>query len=246
MLDTEHGVWHRQDDSHALAFAELNGEMYMLLSNGLLYAMNGTAGERPPEDVTWFAETAVMGYEYPDHQYMSRLLLRMKLGVKAECRIYIQYDSDGLWHFKGAFQGTDSVKTYLLPVIPRRCDHLKVRFEGHGDMQLYGMARELALGRECAMTETQAGSGAVLQAKEYLKSVMEGKPSAFRGPYARQIAGLYDSIMNRAAFRYGESKDPLLALNDQQAAPEDTVFQGYLRRLREAGRDGTEVDAWRI
>ena len=40
------------------------------------------------------------------------------------------------------------------------------------------------------MTETQAGSGAVLRAKEYLKSVTEGKNAALPGPYARQIAGL--------------------------------------------------------
>jgi hypothetical protein len=148
VLDTEHGVWHRQDDSRALAFAELNGELYMLLTNGLLYALNGTAGERPPEDVTWFAETAVMGYERPDHQYMSRFLLRVKLDAKAECRVYVQYDSDGLWHFKGSIRGADRVKTYLLPVIPRRCEHLQVRFEGHGDVRLCGMARELAKGRD--------------------------------------------------------------------------------------------------
>ena len=148
VLDLERGVWHRQDDSHALSFTELNGEMYMLLANGLLYALNGTEGEEEPEDVTWYAETAVMGYEYPDHKYLSRFLLRMRLGVKAECRVYVQYDSDGLWLFKGTIRGEDRVKTYLLPVIPRRCEHLKVRFEGHGFMQLYGMARELAIGRE--------------------------------------------------------------------------------------------------
>ena len=148
VLDTNRGVWHRQDDSHVLSFAELNGEMYALMSNGLLYALNGSAGEKETEEVTWYAETAAMGYEYPDHKYLSRFLLRMKLGVKAECRVYMQYDSDGLWRHKGTIRGTDRVKTYLLPVIPRRCEHVKVRFEGHGDMQLYGMARELAIGRE--------------------------------------------------------------------------------------------------
>ena len=148
VLDADHGVWHRQDDSHALAFAELNGEMYMLLANGLLFALNGTAGETEPGDVTWFAETAVMGYEDPDRQYMNRFLLRMKLGRNAECSVFIQYDSDGLWHFKGTVQGTDRLKTYLLPVIPRRCEHFRVRMEGCGEVQFYGMARELVMGRE--------------------------------------------------------------------------------------------------
>ncbi len=96
------------------------------------------------------------------------------------------------------------------------------------------------------MAVTKEDGGAVLQAKEYLKSVMEGKPSAFRGPYARQIAGLYDRIVNRTAFRYGASKDPLLSLQENREESEDAAYQWYVRRLKEAARDGTEVDAWHI
>ena len=76
--------------------------------------------------------------------------------------------------------------------------------------------------------------GAVLQAKEYLKSVLEGKSPAFRGPYTRQIAGLYDSIMNRTV------------LNENPSAADEAAYQWYLRLLGDAARDGTEVDAWPI
>ena len=148
VLSTERGIWHRQDDSRAIAFAALDGEIYMLQSNGLLWALNGTKGEKEQEDVTWWAETAVIGYEYPDHQYLSRFLLRMKLEEGAACTLSVQYDSDGVWHKKGAIQGTGRVKTYLLPIVPRRCEHMQVRIEGHGGMRLYGVARELAIGRE--------------------------------------------------------------------------------------------------
>lgn len=147
-LNVERGAWHRQDDTHALAFAELNGEMYMLTSTGQLFSLNGTEGELEEEDVTWYAETAVMGYEYPDHKYLSRFLLRMKLGKTADCELSVQYDSDGIWHSKGTVRGKGKVKTYLLPIIPRRCEHMQVRLSGHGDMQLYGMARELAIGSD--------------------------------------------------------------------------------------------------
>ncbi len=95
------------------------------------------------------------------------------------------------------------------------------------------------------MTEAQTGSGAVLEAKEYLKGVMEGRPSAFLGPYARQIAGLYDRIVNRTAFRYDEAKDPLLALDESRSAADEAAYQRYLRRLAEAARDGGEEDVWR-
>ena len=146
VFDTDRRVWHREDGSRALAFASLGEEIYMLLSTGEIYALNGTAGEAEAEDVTWFLETAVMGYEYPNHKYLSRFLFRMQLGESADCALFIQYDSDGTWRPKGKIQGAGRVKTYLLPVVPRRCEHMKIRIEGHGDMRLYGMARVLGMG----------------------------------------------------------------------------------------------------
>lgn len=148
VLDTERGTWHRQDDARAVAFAELNGEMYMLTESGILYALNGTAGTEEQEDVTWFAESGIMGYEYPDHKYLSRFVIRMQLGEKAECHLSIQYDSDGIWRDKGTLQGKGKVKTYLAPIVPRRCEHLQLRIEGHGDMMLYGIAREMTMGSD--------------------------------------------------------------------------------------------------
>lgn len=148
VLNTERGAWHREDDARAVAFAELNGEMYMLHANGELYALNGTAGTEEAEDVTWYAETSAQGYEYPDHKYLSRFILRMQLEENAECRILIQYDSDGIWREKGVLQGKGRVKTYLAPIVPRRCEHMQLRIEGHGMMRLYGIAREMAMGSD--------------------------------------------------------------------------------------------------
>ena len=148
VLDTEKGAWHRQDDAHALAFAPLGGEMYMLCRNGTLYALNGTAGTPEPDEVTWYAETAEMGYDYPEHQYLSRFLLRMKLDTGAECRFLVQYDSDGIWHERGTLRGNGKTNLLLMPIVPRRCQHMKVRLEGSGGMQLYGMARVLSAGSD--------------------------------------------------------------------------------------------------
>ena len=146
VLDTGKGIWHRQDDAHALAFAPLNGEMYMLCQNGTLYALNGTMGTSEPDEVIWYAETAEMGYEYPEHQYLSRFLLRMKLDKNAECRFLVQYDSDGIWLERGTLCGNGKTNLLLMPIVPRRCQHMKVRLEGSGGMQLFGMARVLCEG----------------------------------------------------------------------------------------------------
>ena len=148
VLDTDKGVWHRQDDARALAFAPLNGEMYMLCRNGMLYALNGTAGTPEPEAVTWYAETAEMGYDDPGHQYLSRFLLRMKLEGDAECRFLVQYDSDGVWLERGSLSGNGKTGLRLIPIVPRRCQHMKVRLEGSGGMQLFGMARVVSEGSD--------------------------------------------------------------------------------------------------
>lgn len=146
-LNTLKGTWHREDESHAISFARLGDEIYMLLSDGRLYAINGTDGEKEKE-IFWRADSAVMGYEYPDHKYLSRFNLRMKLGSFADCRLYIEYDSSGIWEEKGHMTGSGEVKTYTLPVVPRRCDHLRLSIRGRGEIQLYSVARILGVGSD--------------------------------------------------------------------------------------------------
>jgi hypothetical protein len=43
-------------------------------------------------------------------------------------------------------EGHGKTQTYMIPVIPRRCDHMRIRLTGEGDMQLYSIARLLGLG----------------------------------------------------------------------------------------------------
>ena len=84
------------------------------------------------------------------------------------------------------------------------------------------------------------GSGAVNRAREYLESVTGANAPTHPGAYERQIAGLYDRIVNRTAFRYDEAKAPLQASLDERA------FQRYLRQVSGAERDGGEENPWRI
>ena len=87
-----------------------------------------------------------MGYDYPGHQYLSRFLLRMKLDSDAECRFLVQYDSDGVWLERGALRGNGRTNLLQMPIVPRRCQHMKIRLEGSGGMRLYGIARVLSAG----------------------------------------------------------------------------------------------------
>lgn len=143
--DTQHSIWHMEDETHALCFEQVDDELYCLTADGRLLAMNGTQGTLE-DSVEWLAQTGIMGYEYADHKYLSRYNLRMKLGAGARAAMYIEYDSSGRWELQGEMRGTDITRTFMLPVIPRRCDHLRLKLEGVGDVKLYSIARMLSIG----------------------------------------------------------------------------------------------------
>lgn len=76
---------------------------------------------------------------------MSRYNIRAKIPAGAVMRMYIRYDSSGEWIKMGEMRG-GSLQTYMLPVIPRRCDHMQLRLEGTGDVRVYSIARMIETG----------------------------------------------------------------------------------------------------
>ena len=147
VMDTNRGIWHREDASQAVAFAKKEKELYMLCADGKLWAVNGTEGTKE-EQITWLAESAAMGYELAGHKYLSRFAIRVKLGEGAKCRLFIQYDGAGPWENKGSLQWQGKVRSYVLPVIPRRCDSMKLLLDGEGDAQIYTITRTLEAGAD--------------------------------------------------------------------------------------------------
>jgi hypothetical protein len=62
-------------------------------------------------------------------------------------KLEIMYDSDGIWTEQGTIRG-NKMRHFLLPVIPRRCDHLRFRMRGTGEMKIYSIARYLEVGAD--------------------------------------------------------------------------------------------------
>lgn len=144
-MDLESGYWHKQDEVHAIQFARTSRELYMLEENGDLWAIRGTEGEKE-KDIQWRLDSSIFGFELANRKYISRFNIRIKLGQWATCRFYIEYDSSGIWEPKGEMLGKDGINTYIMPIMPRRCDHMRIRLEGKGDMTLYSIERKLEIG----------------------------------------------------------------------------------------------------
>lgn len=147
VLNTVTGLWHKEDHKHITHFARIRDELYMLEDNGNIWAVNGTEGEEEGE-INFRIDSAKFGFEYPDNKYIYRFDIRMKLGARAECKLYIQYDSDGTWHYKGRMDGKGRIRTFVLPAVPRRCDHMQYRLEGKGEIEIYSVARLLSVGAD--------------------------------------------------------------------------------------------------
>ena len=65
----------------------------------------------------------------------------------------MQYDADGIWLERGTLSGNGKTGLRLIPIVPRRCQHMKIRLEGSGGMQLFGMAREVSEGSGGGISE---------------------------------------------------------------------------------------------
>jgi len=152
VFDTSKGLWIREDDLHVKFFAAVDDELYGITAetqdNTTVYklmALNGSAGT-PEESIRWKAESGLQYYQYPDMKYVSRYNFRMRCtGI---VKLYIEYDSSGTWIESGQINLKDRFDTVTIPVKPRRCDHLKFKLEGTGEVKLYSIARIFEIGSD--------------------------------------------------------------------------------------------------
>ena len=147
VYDMAKGMWHREDGLQADAFCSCDDELYCIdHESGKILTMRGS-GTQAEDMVRWMAETGEIGISSPDMKYVSRLTIRMAMEIGAEVSIYAQYDHEDGWEPLGTIQGT-SLRSFSLPVRPRRCDHLKLRLEGVGDVKVYSITKTIEEGSD--------------------------------------------------------------------------------------------------
>lgn len=146
VYDSKRGFWLREDALQVKDFAQLGNELYAISGENELLALQGTVGEKESY-VRWQAETGLMYYQYPDRKYVQRYNLRLYMEEGAEVDVYIMYDSSGEWIRQGRIR-MKGTRTVTLPIRPRRCDHLRMKLIGKGEVRLYSIARILTIGSD--------------------------------------------------------------------------------------------------
>lgn len=148
VYDTAKQMWHKEDHFHARSFCSCGGDLYAIDEDtGKIVSMLGM-GETPYEDIVkWMAQTGEIGISSPDMKYISRITIRMAMDVGAKLHIYAQYDLDKDWLPVCDLVGT-SLRSFSIPIRPRRCDHMKLRFEGEGMAKIYSITKTIEQGSE--------------------------------------------------------------------------------------------------
>lgn len=141
VLDTAKGLWHKEDENSISFMAAADGDLVMAVEAGgvtKLLAVGNQAEEA--ERFPWSVTFGTFGYSSERAKYLSRFNIRAQMAAGGVMRFEIQYDSSGRWEKMGTMK-SNRLQTFLLPIIPRRCDHCQVRISGEGEISIYSIAR---------------------------------------------------------------------------------------------------------
>ena len=140
VYDARLGVWHREDNTQARWFTKRGDTLYYLDGNTIK-----TIRGKDQELVEWSADTSDFTYQISDAKFVSRVSIRAEVPWGSALEVWIDYDSLGVWQRLKSVGG--KTKDIInLPLIPRRCDHFKLRFCGYGECAIHDMTIYLTTG----------------------------------------------------------------------------------------------------
>ena len=141
VFDTEKGLWHKEDNLHVTQFCPVDEEIYYIDADDpcTIKTIFGS-GEQDERPVKWMAETGIIGCSSPYSKYISRISLRLSMEVGALLSVYIEYDSSGVWEHISSLTG-HNLRTFTLPIRPKRCDHFRLKLEGEGVSKVFSLSK---------------------------------------------------------------------------------------------------------
>ena len=148
VYDTLKGMWHREDDTQAVDFCNCRGDLYYIdHATDQIKTVHGTGTPEDDKPIEWMAETGILGTDSPDKKYISRLDVRMSLEIGGTAYFYIQYDSSEEWEYLFAITG-QNIRSFPIPIRPKRCDHLRLRIEGEGEAKIFSICKTTEQGSD--------------------------------------------------------------------------------------------------
>ena len=147
VYDTLKGMWHKEDNTQAADFCNCRGDLYYIdYADKQIKTVKGT-GVAENDAIAWEATTGIIGTDSPDKKYISRMDVRMSLQVGTRVVFSAEYDSSGEWEYLFMMAGTN-LRSFAVPIRPKRCDHLRLRIEGIGEAKIYSICKTIEQGSD--------------------------------------------------------------------------------------------------
>ena len=151
VYDTIKGMWHREDNTRFDFVCSMGRELFYIehpaTENEERTIRTMFGGLKDNDPVKWMAETGIIGVSSPDKKYISKLDIRLSLAVGTRVYIYIQYNSIGEWEHVSSLAGT-VLRTFSMPIRPKRCDHLRLRIVGEGEAKIFSITKTIEQGSD--------------------------------------------------------------------------------------------------
>lgn len=154
VYDLSTGMWHREDNTHARWFTRCLSDSFYVGTDNRLYAITnndvakGFVNGTEELNFGWFVETGDVLATTPDYKYVSKVQMRLEMDAGSSVKVWFLYDSTGEWEERFIINNNTVKKSYTIPIIPRRCDHYRMRITGIGDVRIYTVSKVLAQGSE--------------------------------------------------------------------------------------------------
>ena len=147
VYDTTLGMWHKEELSSWMdAFTKTEDVGIVVLENNeykLLYEKGSTADKEELFD--WHAESGILGLAYNESKKLRKFTVRMTVPYGSRVKILVEYDSSGRWEQVFSKTGT-SLKAIEIPILAKKCDHFRIRFEGNGEAKIYSITKTFTKG----------------------------------------------------------------------------------------------------
>lgn len=145
VFDTAMNLWHKEDNTRVDAFCSCDGEMYYIDHEDKQIKTIYGSGTKDSSEISWYAESGVIGVSMTDKKYISSIVIRLSLAINSVVKFFAQYDSSGEWESVATVTGKN-LRSFSLPIRPQRCDHFRIRIEGVGDAKIYSITKTIEQG----------------------------------------------------------------------------------------------------
>lgn len=148
VYDAAKSMWHKEDSTRADAFCSCRGELYFIdNADKKIKTILGSGDETETRAIDWMAETGFIATDSPDHKYISKLNIRMSVGVGTKVYVFAEYDSSGVWELLWNMPSS-ILRSFTVPIKPKRCDHMRLRITGTGEAKIFSIAKTIEEGSD--------------------------------------------------------------------------------------------------